>query len=316
MMGVLDYIKFRFFSEKPNAHNGDKFVEFIDAMGRPVLVNKEKYRVDILPSFFRAEWNNPDNLYIRIIGSLDDGLAAECIEPAKRLLEIDPNVERSKTVYGIVLNKNGKYREAEEFFKSCLAGDGESAAMLCNLAKSYSFQHGTTDLVINTLWRSLELDPNIQNSVGWFASIERERAGEAGYVAALERISALTGSWQADLWLAKHALESKNLDKALALYEKIFQVSSNDSEALFQASGDLGKNGHSRTMVELVGPLYNMEQHGYKPAMNLMQAYVELDERDKGCRLLKELRSLNRPDLVQHVLRFERLLKCDQSAGV
>lgn len=100
------------------------------------------------------------------------------------------------------------------------------------------------DVAMDALWRSLESNPNISNAVGWYAAIHEERDGESGYASSLERISNLPGSWHADLWLARNSLEAGNLDEALLRYRKGFQVSNNDAEALFMASGDLGKNGH------------------------------------------------------------------------
>jgi tetratricopeptide (TPR) repeat protein len=307
-VGFLDYVKFRFFSEKPNSTNRDKFVQFVDASGKPILIHKNEYRKNILPSLFVKEWNSPDSLYQLIIGTLDDGLNEECLNPARRLVEIDTNAERSHTVLGIALNKNCKYAEAEEFFKAYITKHGESAAMLCNLAKSYSFQN-QADLAMQTLWRSLELDPNISNSVGWYAAIEEERGGKNAYLDALEKISKLPGSWHADLWIARQLIENGKLDEALARYSKAFRTSDNASEALFMASGDLGKNGHARKVVDLIAPLYSFQQHGYKPAMNLMQAYVELKDRENGLRLLRDLRALNRPDLITHLDYFDDALR-------
>jgi tetratricopeptide (TPR) repeat protein len=307
-MGFLDYLKFRFLSEKPNANNRANFVELFDANGQSVLIHKDQYKKDALPSILNKAWDNPDSLYKIILGSLDDGFHDACIEPAKRLLEIDPNRERSHTVYGIVLNKNEKYQEAEAFFNRYLAERGESAAILCNLAKSYA-QQNKNDLADNALWRSLELDPNISNSVGWYAAIAKERDGDSGYIAALEKISKIPTSWHADLWLARHSLEAGNVDAALERYKKLLLVSNNASEALFMASGDLGKSGYAQKMVELIYPLYNLQQHGYKPAMNLMQAFVELKDAENGFRLLSELKNLNRPDLIKHLHHFESSLR-------
>ena len=74
-------------------------------------------------------------------------------------------------------------------------------------------------------------------------------------------------------------------------------------------SGDLGKNGHAKEALELILPVFSIAAHGYKPALNLLQACVLLREVRTGNRLLTELKNLQRPDLLQYVKHFELALK-------
>ena len=117
---------------------GNKPIEFVDANGIRVFVAREEYRTRFLPGVFSDASGSPDSLYQRIIQTLDDGFVNECIEPARRLVEIDGKPERSYTVLGIVLLKNQRLEEAQALYVKFTQEHGESAIILTNLAKVYA----------------------------------------------------------------------------------------------------------------------------------------------------------------------------------
>ena len=115
---------------------------------------------------------------------------------------------------------------------------GRTGSVLLNLAQVYATRN-ETERADATLWRALEVEPNLDNGLGWYASLAAERAaaglaagspeadqtalqqaGEQAGTEALQRVATLPGSWRAQLWLARGELNRNNLDAARALYHQ------------------------------------------------------------------------------------------------
>ena len=79
--------------------------------------------------------------------------------------------------------------------------------MLTNVAKVQE-RRGAKREARATLRRALELDPNQDNGLLWWASDAREAGGDSEYVAALEAIAVLPGAWRPQLWLAREKLKA------------------------------------------------------------------------------------------------------------
>ncbi len=275
-----------------------------DKSGSKFAIEKDQYRKNVLPGIFKTSWDNPQELYNAIIMALNDGFSAETLEPARRLFEIDQIHERGATIFGISLLKNERYAEAQAHFESYISKNGKSGVLLTNLAKAYSFQ-GNETRAKEVLWEAIELFPNLSNAVEWLAAMGKEKDGEKGYLETMSRISELDGSWYADLWLARHDLESSNLKLAVQRYEKVLALGSDSEEALYMMSGDLGKHGAVNEIITLVLPVFNLSKHGIGPAMNLLQACLETKNINQGVKILSEIKALDRPDLTEHIVFYE-----------
>jgi predicted Zn-dependent protease len=189
-------------------------IRLFDEFGRELFITKEQWLTSVLPGTLKSNWNNPDQLYGIIVGSLNDGFFHEVLDAAEHLYLIDPVPARGACVYGIVLMKNNCLDQAERVLRSHSEKHGEDGSVLTNLAKVYSARD-ETQKAEDTLWRALEVDPNQDNGLVWYAAIHRERSGEEAELEALRHVAALPGSWRAQLWLARAALASHDLGKAL-----------------------------------------------------------------------------------------------------
>lgn len=293
-------------SPAPDA-DAQPMIQAFDAYGRPVLVPREEWRTKVLPENLRAHWDDPDALYQLVLRSVDDGFHADVLEAADRLNGIDPIPERGATVLAIVLMRNGALNEAERLLNSFTQQRGESGVILTNLAKVYA-ERGQAQRADDTLWRALELDPNLENAVAWYLAAQRERGGPAAEVDAMHRIAALPGSWRAQLWLARVALASGDRDQALALYrESLSRVEGPVPPLLLeQMSGDLGTQGMLRELVDLTAPLFDAARHGVMVGNNLMKAYLDLGEPESARAVLERLHAAQRPDWAQALGFWER----------
>jgi hypothetical protein len=137
----------------------------------------------------------------------------------------------------------------------------------------------------------------------------RGRAGEPAVLAAYQRAAQLPGSWRAQLWLARGALDGGDLAGATRLYEEALgRATPVPGDLLMQLSGDLGNRGHTRLLVELTRPRFDLEAHGLAVGNNLLRAYVELGMLAEARALLEQLYSKQRPDWREHLAFWDQKL--------
>ncbi|HEX3628468.1 MAG TPA: hypothetical protein VH280_23925 [Verrucomicrobiae bacterium] len=272
-------------------------IRVYDGYGREMFISKQEWRTKILPGTIKSHWNNPDQLYGTIFGALNDGFFADVIDAAKQLNRIDPVPVRAACVYGIVLTQNHRLDEAEQVLRSCLEKHGEDGSVLTNLAKVYAArnEHQKADEI---LWHALEIDPNQDNGMGWYFAIQRERNGEAVAWDALRRVAAIPGSWRAQLWLARQALQNQKAEEALALYHAVLAQVTRPvpTDLLMQISGDLGNAGHIAEILPLVEPHFDPQTHGLQVGNNLIKAHLELGQLDAARKILDQLYALKHMD--------------------
>jgi tetratricopeptide (TPR) repeat protein len=287
---------------KVDPGNDPNLIRVFDEFGRELFITKEHWRTTVLPGTLKKCWDNPDQLYSIIVGSLNDGYFTDVLGAAEHLYRIDPVTARGACIYGIVLTKNNRLDEAEAVLRSQMQKRGEEGYVLTNLAKVYSARNDTQKAV-DTLWHALEVDPNQDNGLVWYAAIYRDRSGEEAAQNALRRVAALPGSWRAQLWLARAALDAHNLEKALGYYqESLSRVGDKiPADFLMQMGGDLGKHGHLTELLQLTEPKFVPELHGLQVGNNLIKAHLDLGEIEPACKVLDQLYALKRPDYKQQL---------------
>jgi len=301
-VGLLSKLFGRGDDRKPSRPQPDT-IKVYDSYGREMEIPRDQWRLKILPDAIKSNWSNADALYSTLVQALDDGFVADIRDAAKRLREIDGDAERGGCVYGIVLLENGDLRRAESVLNDALQKAPRSGPLLTNLAKVYQAR-GDALLAEQTLWRALNADPNFDNALLWYTALERERGGDAARIAALKRVAGLRGSWRANLWLARLHLEAKELDQAVGLYENILVVAADQPGVLKQISGDLGQNGYIDQIIRLVLPFYDPKRHDFLAGSNLLQAFLELGDVERGEKLLHDLMLLDLAPYREHLMWY------------
>lgn len=269
----------------------NELITVYDSYGREMKITRNEWRDQVFLPNLQEKWCSADELYSLIISGLNDGFVADLIPAAAQLVEIDSNPERSHVIQGIVLMENGQLDGAENTLRTGMAKVGATGTLLTNLAKVFS-ERGEPVLANETLWRAIQADPNLENGLLWWAAMQRERAGEAGYLEALRSVAALPGSWRAPLWLARHCLEQSDVESARRFYAQVLTAGTFDGNALMMISGDLGNNGQIPLIVELVGPVYDERKHDPMAGINLLRAYQALGNAVEGEALLARLYAL------------------------
>ncbi len=306
-----------FRTHTPAAAPGPAFHDTItayDEHGRQVVMPRAEWRDKVLHPQLKEHWNTPDALHNTILSALSDGFAPELMTAAARLVEIDGLPERSHVTYGIVLLESGRLDEAEAVLQAGIRTVGETAALLTNLAK---VKHDRDDAAgaSDLLRRAVRLDPNFEHGLNGWLAVERERAGEAGGLAALQEACALPGSWRARLLLARHHLAAGDLMTAREQYTALLTGEDVDGSALMTMAADLGQYGHTGLVVTLVGPVYEPTRHGPQAAFHLLRACLETERVAEGEALLARLRAVAPPPFTRHLDEFQRAFEQLQGAA-
>lgn len=271
-------------------------IQVFDEYGREVFIDKETWRKDMLPANLEKVWSDPDQLYGVIVQSLEDGFSLDVISAAKQLYSIDSESDRAACLLGVVHLENNNLDDAERVLSSHMEAHGEVGYLLTNLAKVYS-RRGDDAKAETILWRGLEVDPNQDNGVGWWGTIHHERGGQRAYLASLEKVAAIEGSWRPQIWLARAALEEGGIEQALAYYRAILgQQNPPPVDMLMQISGDLGNNGRLAEIISLCAPLYDIKLHGLTVGNNLVKAYLDSGDAESAKKIVQQLYAEKRPD--------------------
>lgn len=119
---------------------------------------------------------------------------------------------------------------------------------------------------------------------------------------------AASGNVMPRLVTARERIEARDLPGALAIYEEVLATAGDRADVLVTISGDLGVNGHTREIVELVAPRYDAERHGPATGLNLLQAYLALRHAEAAQHVLDILFGLNRPELEERLHGFSNAI--------
>lgn len=271
-------------------------LRFFDPYGRELTIERKEWRAKYRAGALKSAWTQPEALFQLITSELTDGQAAEMLEPARQLHSIDPVQPRGATVLGACLMELQRWDEAEEVFKQGLKHHEKDPVLLANLSR-IQLQKGEKLKAQDSLWKSLQADPNQPNAVRWFLDIAREVGGEQGAFAALERIGELPGSWGAQLGLARHALEQNQREQALEIYSRVLALPDPlPLELLAQLSADLGAAGQPTEMLERVLPRFSPAHHGLRVGHNLLKALVDIGQTALASQVIEALYQQQQPE--------------------
>ena len=107
---------------------------------------------------------------------------------------------------------------------------------------------------------------------------------------------------------AREALERKDRGAAVAIYEEVIATAGDRADILLTISGDLGVTGHTREIIELIGPRYDAQRHGPAAGINLLQAYLAVRDPEAAQHVLDLLFALQRPELEERLLGFSNVI--------
>lgn len=74
-------------------------------------------------------------------------------------------------------------------------------------------------------------------------------------------------------------------------------------------SGDLGSNGHTAPIADLIGPVYEPREHDPMTGLNLLRAYLELGRMDEGEALLARMVAVGNPAIKPYLDQAAQALR-------
>jgi tetratricopeptide (TPR) repeat protein len=278
-----------------------------DQFGRAVSIGRESWRKDVLLPNLAANRDKPDELYGLVVNALNDGFAEDVLESARLLAANDSQTPRGVTLLGAALVQLRDFSGARQVLEQGLLKFPNDPYLLTQLARA--FEHGDPARAEELIWRALATAPNEEFALNWLISATHAKGGEPAVLAAYARAAQLPGSWRAQLWLARSALEGGDLAGATRLYEEALgKASPVPGDLLMQLSGDLGNRGHTALLLQFTRPRFDLEAHGLAVGNNLIRAYIELGMLAEGRALLEQLYAKQRPDWRDHLLFWEQKL--------
>lgn len=290
--------------------NSNSMVEFIDEHGLRVNLPREEYIANALPNLIQDNWDHADRLASLIIDSFNFAIYAELESAAQHLLEIDNLPERAASLYGTILLKTQREAEAEEFYVNYLAEHPRHPYVLTNLAKAQAAT-GNDSEWLRTLEESLRADPNQDNAFEWWKLNKKEEleqqkvAPETAIIYALEQAKIRFGGWRVKLELGLEYLKQNDKDEAYKNYQEALSGQLN-GEVLSVASMGLGRNGFLQEIIDLVEPAYDPELHDFMPALNILQAYLELQKAKQGKVFLDKLSQFENTEAAEELRWFQQ----------
>ena len=303
-------------SEKSTKENV-KMMNIIDQNGRRIQITMDEWREKVLPIALKNHWDNANLLYNDILKAIQNNFINDVKDAAIHLKEIDTIKERGYNTLAILYLKNKEFDKANEVLSEYLVNNPKTGTILTNLAKSY-YGQDEKEKAIEILWEGLTINPNQNNGLPWYASICKDREGIDGYIDALRRASEIKGSWLPQFLLARYKLNEKNIESAKELLKIALSEGHVTQEALLVISGELGAKGYSKELIELVEPVYDFNKNDIRVGLNLLQAYLQNKEIEKGENLLNKLMMLERPDLKNALLKISNnfdKLKIEEKAS-
>ena len=303
-------------SEKSTKENV-KMMNIIDQNGRRIQITMDEWREKVLPIALKNHWDNANLLYNDILKAIQNNFINDVKDAAIHLKEIDTIKERGYNTLAILYLKNKEFDKANEVLSEYLVNNPKTGTILTNLAKSY-YGQDEKEKAMEILWEGLTINPNQNNGLPWYASICKDREGIDGYIDALRRASEIKGSWLPQFLLARYKLNEKNIESAKELLKIALSEGHVTQEALLVISGELGAKGYSKELIELVEPVYDFNKNDIRVGLNLLQAYLQNKEIEKGENLLNKLMMLERPDLKNALLKISNnfdKLKIEEKAS-
>ena len=296
----------------------EKMIEYIDQYGKRGKMSITKWKEEVIPAKIKNAWNKPSDLYNELVEAIEGGFVEDILEAAKHLRDVDEIKERGTTILAIAYMSMRDFQSAEKVLLEFIDEYGKSGIVLTNLAKVYD-NKGEKDKVLETLWEGLNIEPNQDNGVAWFLEIHKEKEGKEGYISALNKVAAIEGSWFANLLIAREHINEKDIEGAKNIYIKVLERYSDNSNVLITISSDLGQAGYIDEMINLIGPVFDINRHIPQVGLNLLNGYYLNKKWKEGEELIRKLMGV--PDtrlrdyLVHMMNEFEKIRRIPEVEG-
>ena len=273
-----------------------KMAMAFDQDGNPIQIPLDEWRDQVLPRMLEETWGDPNLLYGVVTLAADNGLASEVIEAVERAAEMDDHVERAAVMRAVIYFRADRIDDAEKILDEYLAQEARTPSTLATLARIRQ-KKGDNEGFENLLGESLQMDPNQDQALAWWADHHRDAYGEERETEALQKIAKHEGAWLPLIYLANKALRSGDKFGGIDIYKNAIEVSNYHKDALTVAAGDMLQHGHLIEMIDIIEPIYDSEVHGPNPGWSLVKGYLQTGQKRKGIMMLNKIEDPDRLDM-------------------
>lgn len=288
--------------QNPNTEAGaeDQYLYAFNERGQRVRFTREQWAKHVIPQNIKLHWKDPDKLFALLQQAISAGFYEEIEQAAWHLQEIDKNLERGSSLAAHVLLRLGKLDESEELIDQFIEVAGPTGNMLTGKAKIMAERDPKAD-VSPLLRQALELNPNMENPLHWYALIGREQNGIEGLKERLRDACTIPGSFLPQIRLGGVLLKEGDNEGALELYESILDLAKKDGNILLGISSALAQYSLIEEMIDMLVPVYNFQKHGPYVGMNLAQAMTKVGRHSEARQLVKPIRALNNQQFNEYL---------------
>ncbi|MBY0402564.1 MAG: hypothetical protein K2X66_01590 [Cyanobacteria bacterium] len=263
-------------------------VTVYDQFGREFQIPQQEW-IQLLPEQLKHVWENPDALYELIFLSMQGLIFQELLPGAERLVEIDPNPERSFAILSILQMNSGLLDEAESTFNTFFEAHGRTAVMLTNYAKLH-FQRQQTPAGQALIEEALKIDPNQDIALDWWLALNQEQGGLQQREMALTELAKQPLAWRPQLLQGRDLVENGKIDEALSLFKETLDAHPENPEYINLLARDLGTYGKPEAILSMILPVFDPALHGPVPAVHILQAFLDTMQLENGEAFLHAIR--------------------------
>ncbi|MBL8842139.1 MAG: hypothetical protein JNL90_11505 [Planctomycetes bacterium] len=267
-----------------------------DALGRTLELPRDVYFAQLLtPALVRAQ-ESAGPLAALLRNALNDGFSRELLPFTAKLLALGGDTAQARTLHGLAQLQAGDLAAAEATLAE-VTGRGPWAASARQAEARIRERRGDPAGRMAKLHEAFDAEPNHATVFGELVR-ELEKAGgvEARRAWTLEQHGKQNG-WRVSLFQAQEHLVAKELEPALAIYRAVLEKSGDVAEVMLTLLGDLGRHGHAKEAMELVGSRFDLAKHGAEAGLNFVRVCLDVGDFARGRMLLHHLALLPRPDL-------------------
>ena len=288
------------YGEQPPPRHG---IRAFDQDGREVIVPREEWRANVLPNMLKEVWDQRRTSSTSSSSTPSTTASSRTIDRRRPRTSTRPTPSPpAAPACGASCSwETGRLDEAEARSSPALLADNtEKTVPSSPISPRSTLPKGDLEQRADRQpsgvpWR---LEPNLDNGLGWYASMAQEKGGDDAAREVLEKLRAMPQSWRAQLWLARAELTAQNLGLARKLYEEAIERAPKPlpPDFMMQMSGDLGAAGHLGELIQLTAPQFVPAYHGMPVGNNLIKALVDTNNLDAAEQVKTALQEQNRPD--------------------
>lgn len=300
----------------PEAPPLEESIEIIDSLGRRTRVPRSRFIESVLRPRLEAHRDDPDGLAVLVSQAVGSGVAAEALEAARRLVEIDPHPARARVLLGAALIAAGNEAEGEAALRAaCDEGSGESGGEWRGLAQlelaRQRDRRGDEAGADAALDEAVRLAPNHEPVLARHLARARRSGGEDGERAALEALAARPEAWRARLERARLDLQAGAKDAARERLRAVLDAFGDNAEAQFLVASSLAVHGEHDAAIELVAPRLDPERLDPRVGLQILRSFLVLKRWQPAASMLHAVAMRAPPELAAEIARltaeFDRL---------